>query len=37
MVDLTPEEQQALSSAEATIAVFRLATDVLAFWQARVP
>jgi hypothetical protein len=36
MVDLTPGEQQALSSAEASIEALNLAADVLAFWQARV-
>lgn len=33
MVDLTPEEQQAFSSAEASIEALNLAADVLAFWQ----
>jgi hypothetical protein len=33
MVDLTPNEQQALSSPSASIEAFSLATDVLAFWQ----
>jgi hypothetical protein len=36
MVDLTRCEQQALSSAEASIEALNLAADVLAFWQARV-
>lgn len=33
MVDLTPNEQRALSSPSASIEAFSLATDVLAFWQ----
>jgi hypothetical protein len=37
MVDLTSDEQQALSLAEATIEALHLAAAVLAFWQARVP
>jgi len=37
MIDLTPEEQQALSLAKASIEALTLAADVLAFWQARVP
>ncbi len=32
MVDLTPDEQQALSSASASIEALSLAADVLAFW-----
>jgi hypothetical protein len=35
IVDLTPDEQQALSSAEASIKALNLAADVLAFWRAR--
>jgi hypothetical protein len=37
MVDLTLAEQQALSSAEASIKALTLAAKVLAFWQARLP
>ncbi len=37
MVDLTPDEQQALSLAEASIGALNVADGVLAFWQARVP
>jgi hypothetical protein len=33
MVDLSPNEQQALSSPSASIEAFSLATDVLAFWR----
>src|SRR5262245_55903517 len=34
MVDLTPDEQKALSLAELSIEALTLAADVLAFWQA---
>ena len=37
MVDLAPDEQRALSLAEPLIEALSLASDVLAFWQARLP
>jgi hypothetical protein len=37
LVDLSPDEQQALSSPSASVDALSLAADVVAFWQARLP